>query len=159
MKNKNAQAQMLETIAVLFVFFVLILIGLIFYANVLRGNVAIQQEESAQLRAIEVAQRASSLPELQCSEDNIKSDNCIDLIKLDISTSVIKENDYHYYDRLLFSRVTVKEIYPNNNVWNLYDRPLDDFSNKITTNIPISLLDPVNNKNSFGVMTVELFLK
>ena len=159
MYNKNAQIQMLETIAVLFIFFILIVIGLIFYANVLKGSIELQKEESIQLNAIEVAQRASSLPELQCSEDNIVSDNCIDLIKLKVASRIMQENEVHYYDRLLFSKITVKEIYPNEQEWTLYDRPLEDFSNKITTNIPISLFDPIKNKNSFGVMNVELFLK
>jgi len=163
MYNRNAQIQMLETIAVLFIFFILILIGFVFYTNVLKGSIEIQKEESVQLNAIEVAQRASSLPELQCSEDNIISDNCIDLIKLEIASSVIQANDIHYYDRLLFSTITVTRIYPEDpfaaNEWILYDRPLDEFSNKVLTNIPISIFNPITNKNSFGVMTVELFLK
>ena len=163
MYNKNAQIQMLETISVLFIFFVLVLIGLVFYSSIIRSNIEIQKEESVQLKAIEVAQRSSSLPELQCSEDNIISDNCIDIIKLEAAIEVMRENEIHYYDRLLFSRITVTRIYPENIVgkseWTLYDRSLEDFSNKILTNIPISLFDPVENKNTFGVMTVELFLK
>lgn len=152
---------MLETIAVLLIFFILIVIGFIFYANVLRGNIEIQKEESVQLNAIKIAQRASSLPELQCSEDNIVSDNCIDIFKLQATSEIINnpENEIYYYDRLLFSRITVKEIYPQENDWELYNRPLEEFSNKIVTNIPISLFNPVSNKNSFGVMRVELFLK
>ena len=53
----------------------------------------------------------------------------------------------------------VKEIYPDNHEWDLYNRPLDKFSDKITTNIPISLFDRIENKNSFGIMAVELYLK
>ncbi|MAE42761.1 hypothetical protein CMO93_03245 [Candidatus Woesearchaeota archaeon] len=159
--KKKAQAQMLETIAVLFIFFLLIVIGFVFYAKVLKGNIELQKEESMQLNAIEVAQRASSLPELQCSEDNIVSDNCIDLLKLEAASEIIvkPENEIFYYDRLLFSKITVNEIYPDEKEWSLYDKSLDEFSNKIVTNIPISLFDPVNNKNAFGVMTVTLFLK
>jgi len=151
---------MLETIAVLFIFFILIMLGIVFYANVIRGNIQIQQEETVQLNAIEVAQRASSLPELQCSEDNIVSDNCIDILKLDSAEGIILANDHYYYDRFFFSTITIKEIYPDNTrSWRIYNRPLavDKFSNKIRTDIPISLFDPINNKNSFGMMTVELF--
>ena len=159
MKNKNAQIQMMETIAVLFIFFILVVMGFVFYAKILKGNLELQKEESVQLNAIEVAQRASSLPELQCSEDNIVSDNCIDLLKLEAASGIIQQNDVYYYDRLLFSKITVNEIYPDDNEWNLYSRPLEDFSNKITTSIPISLFNPIQNKNAFGIMTVELFLK
>ena len=163
MYKKNAQIQMLETIAVLFIFFVLLLIGFIFYTSILKGSIETQKEESVQLIAIEVAQRASSLPELQCSEDNIVSDNCIDLIKLETASTVIRTNDIHYYDRLLFSTITVTRVYPIDpsrvNEWTLYNRTLEEFSNKILTNIPISIFDPITNKKSFGVMTVELYLK
>ena len=159
MKNKNAQIQMMETIAVLFIFFILVVMGFVFYAKILKGNLELQKEESVQLNAIEVAQRASSLPELQCSEDNIVSDNCIDILKLEAASGIIQQNDVYYYDRLLFSKITVNEIYPDDNEWTLYSRPLEDFSNKITTSIPISLFNPTKNKNAFGIMTVELFLK
>ena len=159
MNKKNAQIQMMETIAVLFIFFILVVMGFVFYAKILKGNLEEQKEESIQLNAIEVAQRASSLPELQCSEDNIVSDNCIDILKLEAASGIMRQNDVYYYDRLLFSKVTVNEIYPGSNEWELYSRPLDEFSNKITTIIPISLFNPIENKNSFGIMTVELFLK
>ena len=159
MNKKNAQIQMMETIAVLFIFFILVVMGFVFYAKILKGNLEEQKEESIQLNAIEVAQRASSLPELQCSEDNIVSDNCIDILKLEAASGIMRQNDVYYYDRLLFSKVTVNEIYPGSNEWELYSRPLDEFSNKITTSIPISLFNPIENKNSFGIMTVELFLK
>ena len=96
---------------------------------------------------------------MQCSEDNIVSDNCIDIFKLEAASEIIPENEIFYYDRLLFSRITIRKIYPGEKEWTLYNRPLDDFSNKIVTNIPISLFDPVGNKNSFGVMSVELFFK
>lgn len=159
MNKKNAQIQMMETIAVLFIFFILVVMGFVFYAKILKGNIEEQKEESIQLNAIEVAQRASSLPELQCSEDNIVSDNCIDILKLEAASGIMQQNDVYYYDRLLFSKITVNEIYPGSNEWALYSRPLDEFSNKITTSIPISLFNPIENKNSFGIMTVELFLK
>lgn len=159
MRKKSAQIQMMETIAVLFIFFILVVVGFVFYAKILKGNLEQQEEESVQLNAIEVAQRASSLPELQCSEDNIVSDNCIDLLKLEAASQIMQQNDVYYYDRLLFSKITVNEIYPDNKEWALYSRPLEDFSNKITTSIPISLFNPIENKNSFGIMTVELFLK
>ena len=164
--QKKSQIQMLETIAVLYIFFVLFFIGFVFYTQVIKGSIEAQKDENFQLKAIEIAQRASSLPELQCSEDNIVSDNCIDLIKLKTASKVILDNYIYYYDRLLFSKIKVTRVYPidptdlpENNEWTLYNNPLDDFSNKLVTNIPISILDPVENEKYFGVMTVELYLK
>ena len=161
MRSKKAQVQMMETIAVLLIFFILIVLGIMFYARVLQGNLAIEKEETLQLNAIKIAQLASVLPELQCSEDNIVSSaNCIDLLKLDAASGVITrpENEIYYYDRLQFTRITIEELYPGSNSWELYDRSLADFSAKIVTNVPIQLLDPVSDDKSFGVMKIEYFV-
>jgi len=156
--KRKAQIQMLETMAVLLIFFILIVLGIVFYTNILKGNIGIQKEEVMQLNAIEISQRASSLPELQCSEENIVSENCIDLLKLQSASEIIPLNEVFYYDSLLFSKINITEVYPDNSrSWVLYNHTLEEFSNKIVTNIPISLFDPVTNKNSFGVMSVELF--
>src|SRR3989344_9507334 len=98
--GKKSQIQMGETIAVLFVFFVFILIGLIFYVKIIKGNIESDKEEASQLRAIGIAQRVMFLPELQCSEDNIIRDNCIDWWKLDSANSIMKDNEPYYYDLL-----------------------------------------------------------
>jgi hypothetical protein len=159
MLGKRTQIQMFETIAVIFIFFILVLLGFVFYANLLRGNIEVEREESIQLNSIEVAQRASFLPELQCSEENIVSDNCIDILKLEVAQDIIRDNQFHYYDKLLFSKINIVEIYPENEEWLLYDLSLDEYTSKVVTNIPISLYDPIKNDNRFGVMRVELYLK
>lgn len=159
--NKKSQVQMMETLAVLLVFFILVILGIVFYSRVLSGSIETQKEEGIQLSAVKVAQRASTLPELQCSNDNIVSDNCIDIVKLEAASDILRQNEAYYYDRFLFSNIKISEVYPENKEWKFYERPLayGEFSNKIVTNIPISLFDPINNKNSFGVMNVELFTK
>ncbi len=160
-RRKKGQVQMMETIAVLLIFFILVVLGIMFYARVMRGNLAIEQEEALQLNAIQAASRASSLPELQCSEDNIVSDNCIDLLKLEAAAPIIRQpaNEIYYYDKLLFSKITIYEVYPNDRDWTLYNRELTDYSNKIITNVPIRLFDPITDKSAFGVMHVEYYTK
>jgi hypothetical protein len=161
MKNKKGQVQMMETLAVLLIFFILVVLGIVFYAKIMKGNIVLEQEESLQLNAIQAAQRASSLPELQCSDDNIVADNCIDLLKLEAASAIIlkPENEIYYYDKLLFTKITLQEIYPNERQWLLYERPLEQFSNRIVTNVPIRLFDPVKDKSAFGVMHVEYYTK
>jgi len=157
--RKKAQIQMMETIAVLLIFFILIVLGIIFYGRVMKGNLEQEKEEQLQLQAIKVAQRASFLPELQCSQDNIVSENCIDLLKLNAAAIVMDKqaNEIFYYDRFLFSKITVNEIYPDARQWTLYDRPLSDFTSKIITNVPISLYEPVEDSYKFGVMNIEYY--
>ena len=161
MPSKKAQLQMIETIAILIVFFMLVVFGLIFYTKVMKGSYTVKLEEKTQLRAIELAQRASFLPELQCSEENIIKDDCIDLLKLEAASAIMarEENKIHYYDLLEFSTITIKEIYPDGSSYTIYSRPLIDYKNKISTPVPISLYNPKTKTNAFGIMTVDLYTK
>lgn len=159
MHKRKSQIQMMETIAVLIVFFILIILGFVFYSNMFKKNIGYDKEEIMQLNAIKVAQRASFLPELQCSFGNIIVDNCVNRLNLKALSKVINRNAVYYFDRFSFSKITVKEVYPGNGEWVLYDKPLDSYSSKSVLDIPISLFDTAENKNSFGVMHVEVFSK
>ena len=65
---KKSQIQIGETIAVLFVFFLLVVIGFIFYVGVIKDSIVSEKDELSQLKSIEIAQKVLYLPELQCSE-------------------------------------------------------------------------------------------
>lgn len=157
--NTKAQIQIGETIAVLFVFFILIIIGLVFYVKIIKGNIDLEKEEVSQLRSIGIAQRVMFLPELQCSEDNIIKDNCIDTKKLDSAKNVMNEKATYYYDLLEFSEVDISQIYPNKIEWSIYSRKTEDFKNKFVTNVPISLYNPLTRRHGFGVLTIETYSK
>ena len=161
--RRKSQIQIGETIAVLAVFFILIVIGFVFYTKVFKGSVELQREESRQLKAVEIAQRASFLPEVQCSDENIVIDNCIDIYKLEAAAegtpSIIKNNEIFYFDRLQFSDISIQKIYPGSDSWVLYNESLGEgnFTSKISTNIPIALFNPAEKTYSFGVMKVDTF--
>ena len=156
---KKSQIQMGETIAVLFVFFILIMIGFIFYVSFIKSGIEAQKGVSSQLMSIQVAQRVMFMPELQCSEDNIIEDNCIDILKLDATRSLINVNSVFYYDLLGYGEITVREIYPQQASWQVYSRVIEDFQANYSTNIPISLYDSAHRKRSFGVLTVDSLSK
>lgn len=157
--SRKSQIQIGETVAVLFVFFLLIVIGFIFYVSVIKGNIESEKDELSQLKSIEVAQRVLSLPELQCSEDVVKErENCFDTLKLDAAggtDGVILTNDVYYFDIFEFGRIDVKKIYPLEEFWNLYSKPSDDYKNNFSTSIPVSLYDPTTKKYSFGILSIE----
>src|SRR3989344_3891005 len=141
---RKSQIQMGETIMVLVIFFMLVVIGFIFFTRVIKGNIEVEREEARQLKAVEIAQRASFLPEVQCSEENIIVDNCIDILKLGAAASIITANEIFYFDRLQFSKIIIEDTYPGtHSPWILYDNHLEEgeFTSKISTNIPIALFD------------------
>lgn len=158
--NKKSQIQIGETIAVLFVFFILIVIGFMFYGRVILGGIQTQKDESTQLRSVSIAQKAMFLPELQCSEDIVEEiTGCIDILKISSAQDVIGQNTRYYYDLFEFSNITMKQIYPTDNYWTIYSRSSKNFESKFVTNIPISLYNPITRRYGFGVLTVETLLK
>lgn len=159
MMKKKSQIQIFETIAVVFVFFILVVIGFVFYGKFIRGNLETIGEESAQSKSIAIAQRAMFMPELQHSEDNIIKDDCIDILKIDAAKKTIGANEIYYYDLLEFSSITLEQIYPENEKWELYSRKSSDFRSSFTTNVPVCIFDPNTKLNGFGIMTIETLTK
>ncbi len=155
---KKSQIQMGESIAVLFIFFILVIFGFVFYMNVMKGSVKVEKEENIQLKAIGIAQKASFLPELQCSEENVRKESCIDMYKLEAVSGLLEENNIYYYDIFEFSKIWVEEIFPEEGgVWSLYNNPLMEYNNKLSTFIPISLFDATSKKYDFGILVVETY--
>ncbi len=157
--KKKSQIQIGETIAVLFVFFILVVIGFMFYAKVFKGNLETEKDELSQARSVGIAQRIMFLPELQCSEDNVIIDNCIDILKLESAQKLMLDNSLYYYDLLEFSDVDIVQIYPKEISWNIYSRTTEDVKNRFVTNVPISLYNSTTRRFTFGILTIETLLK
>ena len=67
MNNKKSQIKMGETLAVLIIFFFLLMFGYSFYAGIQQRNFIQELAQVESLRAIQLAQRVYYLPEIQCS--------------------------------------------------------------------------------------------
>jgi len=109
---KRSQIQIGETIAVLFVFIILVFVGLIVYSGFERSKIRQKTEEHIGISATEVAQRALFLPEVACSSENIQRFNCFDMIKLEKSHAIMDANFLMYRDLLLESRIIVRKVFP-----------------------------------------------
>jgi len=150
---------MMETISVLAVFFILIIIFYIFYSNK-AIDIDEEKDRMRQLEAVKIMQQAFSLAEVQCSERGIVKDGCIDLLKINAAPEIMQnaENKAFYFDKFGFSRIAIKQIYPEiKDIAVIYDNSIGDYSYKDTSNIPVSLFDPIGNKYYFGVVSVEIF--
>ena len=162
--RKKSQIQMGESIAILFIFFILVIFGFVFYMNIMKGSARVEVEENIQLKAVGIAQKASFLPELQCSEENVRVDDCIDKYKLDSLENLLAENNVYYYDLFEFSNISVKKIYPfpeagETAEWGLYGNKPTEFRNKLSTFIPVSLFNATSKSYDFGILTVEVYTK
>lgn len=147
---------MFETIAILFIFFIIVLFGFIFYTRIQKTTYKAEQEEAVILRAIQIAEKASFLPEIQCSFDNVPVEDCIDKYKLEALTPIIDPNKIYYYRIFGDSRITINQTYPSDTVsWTLYDRPKE--GERLSTQIPVSIYNPATDQYTFGVIYVEVY--
>lgn len=158
MKLKKSQIHMAESIAVLFIFFLMIGFGFIFYGRIQKTSLEETKSKNLDLESIEVTQRVSFLPELQCSSKNVITDNCIDVIKLNaLITRLTPElQEELYFDVFKYSNITIIQIYPEEKRWVLYENIKEDAS-FVFTPVPISLYDPTTKKYSFGVLEVRFY--
>jgi len=155
MKN-NAQIRMGETIAVLIIFFFLIVIGVAFYMNVSKSSIAANMEEMIAQDSIKIAQAVSFMPELQCSSENIVDDNCYDLYKIGPVTKVVNTNRLYYLPFFSTSTIIISQLYPTKKEWLLYNFT-GNRTAAIYTYIPISLYNATTKKYSFGVLNIGYF--
>lgn len=146
-----------ESVAVLFIFFIFLVFGFVFYMNVMGSSAKVEMEENIQLKAIGITQKASFLPELQCSEENVRVEDCIDLLKLNAAASLLKENNLYYYDVFEFSKIWIKKIFPEEDEWLLYNKTLPNYKDKLSTFVPVSLFNPTSKEYSFSILAVETY--
>lgn len=152
---------MMETIVVLAVFFILIIIFYALYSNA-AVDVDKEKDRMRQLEAVKIMRQISSLAEIQCSERGIAKDGCIDLLKINVASEVMQkeENREFYFDKFGFSRLAIKQIYPEvRDIAIIYDNSIEDYSYKDVSNIPVSLFDPIKNEYHFGTIIVEVLSK
>jgi hypothetical protein len=169
---KKAQIRLTETIAVLFIFFVLILFGILFYYQYQKIAIKEKQEEILASRAMETTLKVLHLPELICSKGQAEpEDNCFDVLKLNSAGEVFMDKgdsfDY-YFDLFSYSKITVYQFYPYNQTWTLYDKekpPLEDgtpgWTRREPTYFVVNLRDEtkqeIDASYGFGYVKVEAY--
>lgn len=146
--DRKGQIKISETIAVLFIFFVLILFGIIFYYKYQQVAFQEKEEELLGAKAIETTLKTLFLPELICSKGAAEpEDNCFDVLKLDsVNKTFKKYADDYYFDLFSYATISVKEVYPGDASWLLYDKPPLKITGKEPTSFVISLRDDLSDE-------------
>jgi len=159
MRSQKAQAKMFETIAVIIVFFFILIFGLVYYNGTQQREIQNMIDEEKQLRTIEIMKIATYLPELQCSRDNVLvATNCLDLTKLENFKTVSDGNLLYYTNMFSFGKIYVRQIYPpNDEEYVLYFNDKTKTKDKISNFIPVLINDPINRKYFAGILVVELY--
>tara|TARA_Y100000310_G_scaffold344364_1_gene456782 strand:- start:19220 stop:19732 length:513 start_codon:yes stop_codon:yes gene_type:complete len=168
LRSRSAQARITETIAVMFIFFILIMFGIIFYASYSKNAAITKQNELFSQNAIEITTKTLFMPELLCSKGEAEpEDFCLDVLKLKHSQTILEAHVAEYYfDILGYAKISVEQVYPNDGTtYTIYEKTKVSDNTKIPskdTNFIVSLRDETagqGGKTAYGVglMTVEVY--
>ncbi|MBI2573288.1 hypothetical protein HYV86_05485 [Candidatus Woesearchaeota archaeon] len=170
--SKRGQVNMTETIAVLLIFLILLIFGIVFYARYQEGAIKEKERELDQRQAIEVTTRALFLPELICTKGNAETDTfCFDVPKLKHIEDITKNNMNYYFQMFGYATITVQELYPGTGnpptfqQWTIYNKIKIDPNtqepsvNKEKTDFVVTLRDETTQRgmHRFGIVHVEVY--
>ena len=169
---KKGQLQIQETILVVFVFIVIISLGLVFFY---RFQLQAIQQDISDYNEDEFANILISFPDLAevgCSF-NAEKANCMDAYKLISFQSISKKRSSYFFKRLGYMNITVYSLYPSESsvacegsstracgVWKLYSRLPEDrklLFDKTVQETPISLYYPDTDSYGIGKLVVEAY--
>lgn len=157
--NKKAQIQMNETIFIVIFIILIIVFGIVFFSQAEGESVRDKQKQFRDLDFITATQFVASLTELECSSHGAEEVSCFDKIKIK-SFSNLTRNDWdlvgeYYVSKMGPAIISIKELYPFEEEWIIYNYTGEDGETTFAgqqIQIPISLLDPITNKKSFGAI-------
>jgi len=159
-KGKKAQIKMFENVAVMIIFFFLLVFGASFYFTLQKASLQTQVERINQLAAVQQALRLTYLPELDCSFLGVQKENCFDEFKVVSFHDNKPENNLAYFNIFGYSNITLKRIYPAGPDIPIYNRTIN--SSYTRTQIPVLVCengcDPLNLQYSFGVLEVDYYV-
>ena len=120
----KGQMQMMESLVTMFIFFILVVFGIIFFFKYQQISLQEQQTEMLAQQAIDISLIALFLPELYCSNGESESvDNCMDIQKLsNIQQFIDSHKQDYYFDLFGYSGIYVHQIYPEKRNWTVYEQ-------------------------------------
>ncbi len=165
-KSKKAQMHITETIGVLFIFFILVAFGLIFYYKYTDQAMKEEHRQAVADRAVKTALEVFTLPELACTRGDAElEDYCVDMAKVRHLNETFNEHLADYYFKLFgYAKIKVVELYPNTgNEYALYDKkkPANETSEYEASYFVIALKDEITDMErtpySFGYIEVGVY--
>ncbi len=158
--STKSQVQMIETIAVLIVFFFLLVVGMAVYFQLQKASFKRELRGAQEQESLQLVQRALYLPELDCSFVSIQKENCFDAYKLDLFAQMLKQESvfFDYFPVFGYSEITVKSIYPEKSEKILYSNRLED-RDVIASQSPVLIYDAASSSYSFGIVEVKLYVE
>ncbi len=160
MMRKKGQIKLGESMAIIVIFFFLIVFGLSFYMRVQKHSFDEKRSANLDLKTIQLVQQTIFIPEIQCTQKNVGMENCFDVMKLRALISLIDEDPdarLYYYDLMGFSEINITPIYPDGPTIEFYNNPKEDADTITSTKMAVTLYDAATGKYSFGILSIYMY--
>ncbi len=151
-KSIKAQIKVTETTAILIIFFILLIFGLVFYSHFQKRSIKAFKDDILEKQTVINAIKVAFLPELACPNEPIGT--CIDVQKME-SLKTILENKQNllYYG---FNKLTIKlENKINGESTTLVDEYRGNFTKKSTFSIPV--LAKTQTGKYFAILSITQY--
>jgi hypothetical protein len=162
-KKKKAQIKMGESIIILFIFFILVVFGLVFYASISKYTSGRDAVEAEEMNVENIQKELRFLSEIQCTESGNTRFDCYDIGKI-IATQEAIQTHYDYYAQNVFLQTNISfiEVFPGNEEWSLYEPGFteDDMLNikgGSAFQIPVTLFHPIDDTYNFGYVSIMVY--
>lgn len=164
MYTRKAQVQMGENVIILFIFFILLVFGIVFFTRIQTAQSAQKISQDVQGRGIEIAQKIAFLPEIQCSKTSVEQYACYDEVSLEAlrgMTANGKTSEY-YYPLLGYSTISIQNIFPvKQDPILIYNNTKPDYTSSIATFLPVVICNylesPQGDACRFGVLDINVY--
>ncbi len=181
--SKKGQLQLMESTVVLFVFFILLIIGVSIYSNFQASKLERLTSTLNEQKATEIARKVLFTPELECSINSDVTKDCFEIQKLQSFVDNVRFRPRYYREEFGNTKVIIRWVYspafdedncntkapaffalnPTDTTITVPEKVLFDFSSglqsKKTFYFPLTLLDKrcVPELSYFGWLIIEAY--
>ena len=157
--SRNAQVKMFETIAVLIVFFFLLVASAAVYFSVQKVLFKQKVQELSEERNLQLTQNILALPELDCSFASVQKENCFDAYKISAFSRMLSQekNVVDYFPVFGYSEILITTVYPERKIMQLYANKPTVVRAVLLSHYPVLFYNATANTYSFAVIEVKSY--
>jgi hypothetical protein len=158
MKNNKAQIQIMQTVVVLLLVFVVLFIGFIFAMTQEKRATQRQLQQLLVLTEQKKSQSINYLTEFNCIIDNVIIKDCFDKLSIESFKVRVKEDNLYYGSVLGTIKIEIEENIDGELSRNIiFENKKEVFETIKQYQLPISLYDPIKNIKNNGVLYLEIY--
>lgn len=166
---KKGQLQIQETILVIFIFTIIIILGMTLF---FRFQEISLKNDIRDFKLKQFGNKILTLPdtsEFVYTEAGVKM-NAVDTFKLITLKSLVEKEEDYYFEKYGYMNITVVQVYPekinsectkskvdNCGVWKIYIKIPNTINSRLRKETPISLYFPEKNTFTIGILSVEVY--